>query len=185
MSSTFRIQRICQQCGIEFTAQKTVTKYCSHKCSSKDYKARVRAGKIEVSNTETQRIKTQPIEELKAKAYLSISETSKLVGISKRTIYRMIERGELVFGKAGSRTIIRRSDLDKLFDKPQPIPEKEPEPLQYDISECYTTEQVRNKYSISESGLRLLIIKHKIPKVRKGWYAYVPKTLIDKLLSIK
>jgi excisionase family DNA binding protein len=82
----------------------------------------VRAGKVEQSNKETQRIKNRPIEELKARAFLSVADTCKLVGISRRTIYRMIERGELIIGKAGMRTIIRRSDLEQLlFEHPRTI----------------------------------------------------------------
>jgi excisionase family DNA binding protein len=60
---------------------------------------------------------TQSFDELKEKPFLSIAETCKLIGISRRTVYRMLERGELIAGKAGKRTILRRSDLDKLFEK--------------------------------------------------------------------
>ncbi len=187
MSSNIKVQRICQHCGNEFAARTTTTLYCSKKCNAAFYKAQIRTGKVEVSNKETQRIKTQPIEELKAKAFLSIAETCKLIGISRRTVYRMIERGELITGKAGKRTIIRRSDLEQvLFEQPQtvtPQPESKHEQKQFDILDCYTTEQVREKYNISESGLRGLIIKYNIPKFRKGWFAYVPKKVIDKLLS--
>lgn len=107
MSSNIKVQRICQHCGNEFTARTTVTRYCSDTCSKRAYKARLKAAKIEASNKETKRTKTQPIEELKAKVFLSIAETCKLVGISRRTVYRMIERGELITGKAGKRTISR------------------------------------------------------------------------------
>jgi excisionase family DNA binding protein len=188
MSSSFKVQRICQHCGNEFTARTTVTQYCGDNCSKKAYKERLRASKIEASNKQTQRIKNQPIDELKAKAFLSIADTCKLIGISRRTIYRMIERGELITGKAGKRTIIRRSDLEQLlFDnRPAVAPqaEKKAEQKQFDISECYSTEQVRGKYSISESALRLLIIRNDIPKFRKGRFAYVPITVIDNLLSL-
>ena len=122
MSSNIQVQRICQHCGNEFTARTTSTAYCSHRCNSAAYNAKQRAGKVEVSNKETQRIKSQPIEELKAKAFLSIAETCKLIGISRRTVYRMIERGELITGKAGKRTIIRRSDLEQLlFEQPRTV----------------------------------------------------------------
>ncbi len=116
MSSNIEVQRICQFCGKEFTAKTTVTKYCGDTCAKRAYKARKKDEKIENSNKETYLIKIQPIEELKAKPFLSISETCKLLGISRRTIYRMIERGELNTGKAGRRTILRRSDLEKIFD---------------------------------------------------------------------
>ena len=130
MSSNIQVQRICQHCGKEFTARTTVTQYCSDTCSKRAYKARLRAGRVDQSNKETQRIKNQPIEELKTKAFLSIADTCKLVGISRRTVYRMIERGELITGKAGKRTIIRRSDLEQLlFEQPRTVA-PQPESIQ-------------------------------------------------------
>ena len=187
MSSNIKVQRICQHCGNEFTARTTTTLYCSHRCNSAAYKAKQRAGKVEQSNKETQRIKSQPIEELKAKAFLSIAETCKLIGISRRTVYRMIERGELITGKAGKRTIIRRSDLEQLlFEQPRtvaPQPEKQPEQKQFDISECYTINEVLEKYRISETALQNLIKRNGIPRIKKGWFTYVPKPIIDELLT--
>lgn len=183
MSSNIQVQRICQHCGKEFTARTTVTQYCSDTCSKRAYKARLKVSKIEASNKETQRIKNQPIEELKAKAFLSIAETCKLIGISRRTVYRMIERGELITGKAGKRTIIRRSDLEQLlFEQPQPVT-PQPEQRQFDISDCYNLTEVQSKYGISETAIQNLIKRNSIPKIKKGWFAYVPKTVIDKLLS--
>ena len=187
MSSNIQVQRICQHCGKEFTARTTVTQYCSDTCSKRAYKARLKVSKIEASNKQTQRIKNQPIEELKAKAFLSIADTCKLIGISRRTVYRMIERGELITGKAGKRTIIRRSDLEQLlFEQPRtvaPQPEKQPEQKQFDISDCYNLTEVQDKYGISETALQNLIKRNSIPKIKKGWFAYVPKTVIDKLLN--
>jgi excisionase family DNA binding protein len=49
------------------------------------------------------------------KEFLSIQETCKLLGISRRTVYRMFDRGEIKKGKAGTRTLIKRSEIDKLF----------------------------------------------------------------------
>jgi excisionase family DNA binding protein len=161
--------------------------YCSPRCNNAAYKAKIRASKIEASNKATQRIKSQPIEELKAKAFLSIAETCKLIGISRRTVYRIIERGELITGKAGKRTIIRRSDLEQLlFEQPRTIatqPENKPEQGHLEISECYNLTEVQNKYGISETAIQALIKRNSIPKIKKGWFAYVPKTVIDKLLS--
>ena len=117
MSTNIEVQRICEYCGKEFTAKTTKTRYCSHACNSRAYKASVKNLKIELSNVQTQRIKSVPIEELNAKPFLNINETSKLLGISRRTVYRMLERGELFTGKVGKRTIIKRSDIDNLFKK--------------------------------------------------------------------
>lgn len=115
MSSNIQIQRICQHCGEEFTARTTVTKYCGDNCAKRAYKVRMREEKITISNVETQAKKAKPMNELKEKEFLSVNETSVLLGISRRTIYRMIQRKEFKIGKAGMRTIIKRSEIDRLF----------------------------------------------------------------------
>ena len=58
-----------------------------------------------------------------------------------------------------------------------------PETKQFDITDCYTINEVLEKYSISETALQNLIKRESIPKIKKGWYAYVPKSIIDKYLS--
>lgn len=117
MSSNIKIQRICQLCGNEFTARTTVTQYCGDTCSKRAYKARHRDNKINQSNTETQRIKSQSIEELKAREFLSVTQVSKLIGCSRQNIYNLINNGKL---KATNillkKTIIKRLDLDIFFE---------------------------------------------------------------------
>lgn len=197
MSSNIQVQRICQHCGKEFTARTTTTLYCSHRCSSAAYKAKQRAGKVEQSNKEPQRIKNQPIEELKAREFLTVTQVSKLIGCSRQNVYNLINTGKL---KATNillkKTIVKRSDLDKLFKEPtnrtQPegIPETQKQELNnwvqaggFDIADCYNLTEVQDKYGISETALQNLIKRNSIPKIKKGWFAYVPKTVIDKLLS--
>ena len=53
MSCKIEIKRICEYCNTEFTAKTTVTKYCSHKCNQRHYKAKVKEQKINKSNSET------------------------------------------------------------------------------------------------------------------------------------
>jgi len=118
MSSKIEVQRICQYCEQEFTARTTVTKYCSHKCSQRAYKARKRAEKVKQSNTETTRIKSQPIEQLKAKEFLTVREVAQLLNCSIRSAYYYIENGTISAVNLGQRmTRIKRSEIDKLFNK--------------------------------------------------------------------
>lgn len=116
MSSNIRVQRICQYCNSEFTAKTTVTKYCSDTCAKRAYKARKKGEKIVASNRETTKVMVQPIEVLKAKEFLTITEACELLSISRWTIWRAIKRNELNAGKIGRRTLIKRNDLDKLFE---------------------------------------------------------------------
>jgi len=185
MSSNIEIQRICQYCGKEFTARTTVTQCCSDNCAKRAYKARVRTAKIEISNKETQRIKTQPIEEIKAREFLTVRNVATLLNCSIRSVYYYIENGNIKAVNLGQRiTRVKRSELDKLFEQTvTPQPKSKTKPMQYYISECYTLTEIQNKYRISEKALHDLIKRNNIPKVKKGGFAYVPKTLIDKLLS--
>ena len=183
MTSKIEVQRICQHCGNEFTARTTVTRFCSHRCASAAHKQKVRAGKVEQSNKQTQQIKTQPIEELKAKEFLTVREVAMLLNCSVRSAYYYIESGTIKAVNLGQRiTRVKRSDIDKLFEQPQPVT-PQPEQMQFDITDCYNLTEVQSKYGISETALQNLIKRNSIPKIKKGWFAYVPKTVIDKLLK--
>ncbi|WP_026135698.1 helix-turn-helix domain-containing protein [Nafulsella turpanensis] len=116
MSSNIRITRICQYCRKEFTAKTTVTKYCSDVCAKRAYKARKKAEKIEVSEKETETIKAKPVEEIKAKEFLTVKDTAKLLNCSIRTIYRLIDNGSLhAVNLSQRKTLLKRSEIDKLF----------------------------------------------------------------------
>lgn len=184
MSSNIQITRVCKHCGNEFTARKTVTQYCSLICSQRAYKARIRAGKIEASNSETKRIKNKPIEDLKTRDFLTVTQVSKLIGCSRQNVYKLINTGKL---KATNillkKTIVKRADLDQLFEKPKPVIETPQKPIEFVESECYNVADVRKKYGISQTTLRNLILKHNLPTFYKGWFAFVPKADIDRLLS--
>lgn len=118
MSSNIFIQRICEHCSKEFTARTTVTKFCSDACAKRAYKARKRAEKIEESNTETFQVKNKPIEELKAKEFLSVKDIALLLGCSTRTAYRLIDKGKINAVNLSERlTRVKRSELNKIMEQ--------------------------------------------------------------------
>ena len=185
-ASNFRIKRICKHCNKEFEAQKFSTQYCSDNCSKRAYKIRVRTQKVETLNKEIEILKAKPIEELKAKDFLSIEETCQLLGVSRWTIWRAINASKISSAKIGKRIIIKRSDLDKLLSAPEPVkikPEKKTVPIKFDEKDCYNLIEVQMKYGISEAALYQVIKRKNIPKIRSGAYALVPKTEIDKLFT--
>lgn len=183
MSSKIEIQRICQHCGDDFTARTTVTRFCSHKCSSAAHKQKVRTGKIEASNQATERIKKQPIEELKVKEFLTVREVAHLLNCSVRSAYYYIECGTINAVNLGQRiTRVKRSEIDKLFEQPQPV-KSQTEQKQIEFSECYNYQELKSKYGFSQRGIEAFVSRNKITKLRKGSLNYVPKSEIDKLLS--
>lgn len=120
MSSTIQVQKICEFCGKEFTAQTTVTRFCGHGCASRSYKQRKRENKIGWAVEETNKQKVLSISEvnleaIKLKDFLSIKEAYTLLGLSERTFYRLMKTGTIPATKLGGRTIIKRSIIDNLF----------------------------------------------------------------------
>lgn len=135
MSTNIKIPKFCQFCGQAFVAQTTTTRYCSHKCNSRHYKQIKKEEKIRATlsqqiqnvssvNPETlqslQSLQKLPIQttnfiNLRDKEFLSVQEAAILLGASRWTIQRMINRNELKASKIGRRTIIKRTEIDNLF----------------------------------------------------------------------
>lgn len=113
MSSTIRVKKTCEFCKKVFIARTTVTKYCSDTCSKKGYKKRKRDEKVLKVEIEEAERTFNPI--LGAKSFLNMDETAELLGVSRKTIYRMIKRGELKGKKLGRRVVIARKEIDGFF----------------------------------------------------------------------
>ena len=99
-TSSIRITKICQWCGVEFVAQKVSTKYCSHRCANLAYKQAVRDKRVKQAEAETLSIKLgKPIENVKDKEYLSFAQAGKLLGLSRQAVYNMVKAGNLKASK--------------------------------------------------------------------------------------
>lgn len=183
MSSNIKIQRICEYCNNEFTAKTTKTKYCSHLCNSRAYKANLKQKKIVKSNRETLQKVIQPIEQIKNKEFISVKEAAILLGCSSKTVYRLIKSNSLIsFNLSERLTRIKKSEIDKFISLPQhkePIEHKE----LINISNCYSIGEIQSIYNISQTALQNLLKREGITKYKKGKYTYVEKEIIEKLLN--
>ena len=132
--------------------------------------------------------KSQPIEQLKIKEFLTVKDVALLLQRSIRSDY-YIGSGNIFVVNLGQRIIrVKRYELDKLFEqpvkqKPNIVHTQNPVPVNYTISECYNLTEVQIKYGISEKGLYDLLKRNNNPKLKREGFAYVPRTLIDKLLN--
>lgn len=114
MSTNIHIEKTCQNCGEKFIARTTVTMFCSDSCAKRNYKKRKREEKIDIAiRKENEKKPFDSVVNLKE--FLSIAEVCQLIGTSRWTIYRLINKGNLKASKIGARTIIRRNEIDKLF----------------------------------------------------------------------
>ena len=59
MSSNISIPKVCNHCGKTYIAHKTTTRYCSHKCNSRDYKLKAKQDKIEKTLLEQQNARSE------------------------------------------------------------------------------------------------------------------------------
>ena len=123
MSTNIRVEKICEHCKKQFIAKTLKTRYCSHICNSRAYKAKKRAEKFNkpVEKNDNTTIPTPSISVLNTiqeKQILTVSEVAKLLRISKATVYRIIKEGKLNAFKFSERnTRINRSEIDKLFNQ--------------------------------------------------------------------
>jgi len=117
MSSNIRITRICLHCNCQFEARTTVTKYCSDNCAKRAYKIRKREEKITTSNIATEKIILKPLETIKGKEFLTIRDIAILLNCSVRTVYRLVNRGNIkAINISQRKTLVKRTEIDKLFE---------------------------------------------------------------------
>jgi len=123
MSSNIQIPKSCQFCGKTFIAKTTVTKHCGNSCAKKAYKKRKREEKIQNAIEDTkeslQSLQTINIitpQNISQKEFLSISEVSELLGVSRWAIQRMVKRGQLTVKQIGRKKIMARNQIDNLFN---------------------------------------------------------------------
>ena len=182
MSSNIEVEKVCEYCRKIFIARTTRTRYCTHKCNSRAYKANLKEAKIQESKQMTSKIVAGFDPSITAKDFLSIDDAAKLLGISRSTLYRIIERGEIPIKKLGRRTILRRSDVDSYFEFPDIII---PENQIPDLEDCYTVNEMQERFGISNGALYNLIRRESIPRFTKGNNTYVLKADIERILMKK
>ena len=182
MSSNIEIERICQHCNKDFIAKTTVTRYCSDDCAKKAYKARKRAEKIGVSVAETQQIRQKPIEDLKAREFLTVKNVAQLLNCSVRSVYCYIESGKINATNIGERlTRVKRSEIDKLFEAKEKVKPTQLKPLE--VAECYTISEVQEKFKVSQSALQKIMKRNDVQKMQIGKFVYVPKVVINDIFK--
>ncbi len=94
-------------------------------------------------NSWRRRLNEKPIERIKDKPFLTITETAIYLGVTRPTVYGYIKRGELKVTRLGFKYLLKKEDIDELFNNPTEFhtPTKEKAP----ITDFYTTAEVKGK----------------------------------------
>lgn len=97
-AAKFEIKRKCQVCGQEFIAKTIESWYCSKRCSNIAYKRRKDEEKRNQRLDEI--VKSIP----KHQDYIKVSEAYAMFGISKDTLYRLIQIGYYIAHKSWNKS---------------------------------------------------------------------------------
>ncbi|MBR1557315.1 MAG: helix-turn-helix domain-containing protein, partial [Prevotella sp.] len=175
------IKKRCQWCGEPFIAHKMTTLYCSKLCIDRAYKAK-----------EKEKIKEEKLNELSStfpivesigqKPFMTPREAAKLLGIGKTTMYRYMAQGIIKVFRTPARTIVRRSDLEALFDNAPAYVKRVNKKHKVD-SETYTMRDIMEKYNITKKCAMRRIDKYDIPKIYEGRNVSYSKALVDKYFA--
>lgn len=178
MSSNIRIEKTCEWCGKQFTAQTTVTRFCSKRCSEHAYKERLRQQKIQMAKA----MPSPKNSELKEKDYLTVAEAGQILGMTRQGVYKLIHRGSLTASKLSTRlTLIKRTSIDAMLDG-SPYTKRETNE-QKTISEFYTRAEIREKFGVKDSWIYKVVADNNVPKTILRGKAYFSKSHIDRLFS--
>ena len=170
------IQKRCNYCGRSFIAHKMNTIYCSPSCNNKDYKKAIRNKQI-AEFIEEEKKKTPKVDILGGKEFLTPTEGASLLGLSRATFYRYMSNGTIKAVQLRGKTIIRRKDIERLFDNPpayQSHSEKKQEKREY-----YTFRQIMEKFKCSKKAVMTRVEKYNIPKVYQGRNCFFDRALVD------
>ena len=179
------IKKVCEWCGNVFYAQKVTTRYCSHTCNSRAYKANKRKERVKAAEALTYRtIQEKPIEQLKDRPFLSIAEIATLLGLSLQGVYKQIYAGRLRASKITSRlSVVRREDIEQMLAE-RPYEKRQPRDAIV-ITELYTIDEVCDTYDISRAALFAIAKRENIPRTHNRGKTYWSKRHIDAYFAKK
>lgn len=182
MASNIDIQKKCEWCGKLFIAHKTSTRCCSHRCANLAYKERTRQKRV----SEFQTMVNQQIEKEDCidKDFFTPSEAAKYIGISRATFYRYLETNLIKSVQLKRKTIIRKRDIEALFDNASPYKKHLPRSKQ-SITDFYTTAEIKDKFGVKESWIYEIAKEHNIPRTFNRGRTYWSKKHIDSYFAKK
>lgn len=169
-------------CGGEFLPKTVASVYCSHACSKKAYKQKMKQLKNEAE------LKALADKIPEDRAFISVPEAGMLFGIAKRTLYRLVGRGTIPSVNLGTRLVrIDRNVMEGTFGPARILPQAQSAPKKklYSLEkeDCYSIGEIAQRFQISEGSVYNHIRKYSIPTRQIGKHVYAPKMEIDNLYN--
>lgn len=177
MSSTIEITKTCEWCGNTFIARKCTTRYCSKRCAEHAYRDAKRK-----EHVAKEQAKADSPRDIVISPFITPGQCARLLGVSRRTIYNYLAANSIPCFQFKGKTLISRESLNALFDgshlyQLRPAKEKQP------ITEFYTTKEVLEKFSISNSWLFKAAKENNFPKITQRGKTLWSKPHIDRFFA--
>ncbi len=199
-TNILQITKRCERCGKLSTVFTAYTRFCSKQCTNYAYKDKLRQAKIEAykemdedskptrggdnfdSDGNQGSAKSRPESVISSKEFLTPTEAARLLGLSRSTVYRYLASNALRCAQFKGKTLIRRRDIDSLFDPPHDY-QKRQEKERAPITEFYTTAEIVAKYNVSTGHIFNIAKTENIPKVFSRGRNLWSKKHIDKYFA--
>ncbi len=191
-----QIVKVCEECGADFIARTTVTRFCCIGCNRKFYKAAARSAKILSADISTVLKRKSIQSERNDKEYLKVKEVAEMFGISSRAVYNLIKNGELPATNLSSRaTRIFRKDLDAFFVAQKIIMTVNTSPkevginklseldVELQVNDCYSMPELIILFGKNRTALYTAFARAGVRKLKIGKEVFFEKNGAVKLLK--
>ena len=102
-----------------------------------------------------------------------------MLGIGRSTIYRYLQNNELKAVRFKGKTLIRRSDIEAIFDN-CPAYRAKPKAEIKPITEFYTLNEIKKKFNVKDTWIFKIAKEKQIPKTLRRGKSYYSKSHVDR-----
>ena len=176
------IEKKCQWCGKTFIAHSFNARFSSKQCIDTAYKHKERMKKMKEYEVELLK-NSDYIPMVSKKNFLTPTEAAKLLGIDRSTVYRYLARKELKARQFRGKTIIRRTDIEKMFDEAPEYSKRKNSRANKPKSELYSTSEIMRLYNIGKKAVIGRCERYNIPRIYEGRNVFYSRDLIHKYFA--
>lgn len=181
-ASKVPIKKVCEHCQKVFYAYKRTTRFCCSKCNERHYKETIRLRMVQETERKTnEKIKLkQDRGDIHSKEYLTVTQSSELLGISRWTLYRLIKQEAIKASRITGRTsLISRESINTFMNEHPFNAERKATAPTSIKDEYYSTKEIKEKYNVCDSWIFEFTKKQGIPKITTGKDTYWSKKHVD------
>ena len=182
MYSQNTYRKTCEQCGCEFTSQKSTAHYCSSRCANIARRHRRRDERLKGTALE---VRERERLALLDKDYLTLSDAARMLQMSRNTLYKIVKEHGIKLQRFTVRTVrIAREDLDRIAAecRQDSINSALP-PQEEDLGRWMTREQVMEKYDVTYSWFYSVLKKRGVKTRMIGSLGFYDRDTMHRLFA--